>query len=188
MRAKRGMREYTYLGCPLTRNRTPWCFRLCVPDVDGAGDCGRVAPHSMKSRIQQGIEDHKRKLLEAHVGILENIYLAAPCNKHYDPDGVREKLGVAPNQVNDLLGLMGDSSDNIPGIKGVGAPDEPFGRVHRDAAYGVFSKVLGDLEYKVPFLVVDRRVCHLDGVEYRREFARGKGDVYDRPEDLGDFS
>ncbi|MBN2498803.1 MAG: DNA polymerase I [Deltaproteobacteria bacterium] len=40
--------------------------------------------------------------------------------RRYDADGVRDKLGVAPGQVCDLLGLMGDSSDNIPGIKGVG--------------------------------------------------------------------
>ncbi len=35
-------------------------------------------------------------------------------------DGVREKFGVLPGQVIEVLGLMGDTSDNIPGIKGVG--------------------------------------------------------------------
>lgn len=37
-----------------------------------------------------------------------------------DKKGVHNKFGVAPEQVIDVLGLMGDSSDNIPGIKGVG--------------------------------------------------------------------
>lgn len=37
-----------------------------------------------------------------------------------DLEGVREKFGVAPAQVVDVLGLMGDQSDNIPGVKGVG--------------------------------------------------------------------
>ncbi|MBW2719755.1 MAG: hypothetical protein JRD94_14775 [Deltaproteobacteria bacterium] len=32
----------------------------------------------------------------------------------------REKLGVAPGQVRDLLALMGDSSDNVPGVPSVG--------------------------------------------------------------------
>jgi DNA polymerase-1 len=36
------------------------------------------------------------------------------------PDGVVEKLGVAPEKVTDLLGLMGDSSDNVPGVPGIG--------------------------------------------------------------------
>lgn len=35
-------------------------------------------------------------------------------------EGVREKLGVNPNKVIDLKALTGDSSDNIPGVKGVG--------------------------------------------------------------------
>lgn len=38
----------------------------------------------------------------------------------YDADGVFEKRGVNPNRIIDLLALMGDASDNIPGVKGVG--------------------------------------------------------------------
>ncbi len=38
----------------------------------------------------------------------------------YDEDGVRERLGVTPEQVPDLKGLKGDASDNIPGVKGIG--------------------------------------------------------------------
>lgn len=36
------------------------------------------------------------------------------------PDGVREKYGVSPDQFTNFLGLMGDTSDNIPGVPGVG--------------------------------------------------------------------
>ncbi|MBR5231350.1 MAG: DNA polymerase I [Clostridia bacterium] len=36
------------------------------------------------------------------------------------PDRVKELWGVTPAQITDLKGLMGDSSDNIPGIPGVG--------------------------------------------------------------------
>jgi DNA polymerase I len=39
----------------------------------------------------------------------------------YDPDGVVRKMGVKPEQVIDLKALMGDASDNIPGVMGVGA-------------------------------------------------------------------
>ena len=38
----------------------------------------------------------------------------------YDADKVREKWGVGPEQIPDLLALMGDSIDNIPGVPGVG--------------------------------------------------------------------
>lgn len=38
----------------------------------------------------------------------------------YDWDKVYEKLGVFPNQVIDYKALCGDTSDNIPGVKGIG--------------------------------------------------------------------
>jgi len=63
IRPRNGLKDYTYLGCPLTSNQSAWCFRLCRPDTEGHGRCGRLAPHSMKSRIQQGIEDYGKKLL-----------------------------------------------------------------------------------------------------------------------------
>jgi DNA polymerase-1 len=41
-------------------------------------------------------------------------------DKAYDAAGVEERFGVGPDRVADLLGLMGDTSDNIPGVPGVG--------------------------------------------------------------------
>jgi len=38
----------------------------------------------------------------------------------YDIDKVKERYGLNPEQIIDLKGLMGDSSDNIPGVPGVG--------------------------------------------------------------------
>jgi DNA polymerase-1 len=38
----------------------------------------------------------------------------------YDPAAVEERLGVRPDQVPDYLGLKGDTSDNIPGVPGIG--------------------------------------------------------------------
>ena len=38
----------------------------------------------------------------------------------YDAEGVEKKFGVSPERVRDLLALMGDSSDNVPGVPGVG--------------------------------------------------------------------
>lgn len=55
----------------------------------------------------------------------EQIFLFAPQTRNketivYDRDKVEEKWGVPPEKIIDLLGLMGDSSDNIPGVRGVG--------------------------------------------------------------------
>ncbi|KAA0267227.1 MAG: DNA polymerase I [Acidobacteria bacterium] len=38
----------------------------------------------------------------------------------YDREGVIERYGVAPELVPDLIGLKGDTSDNIPGVPGIG--------------------------------------------------------------------
>jgi len=42
-------------------------------------------------------------------------------NKIFDEKAVFEKMGVWPNQIVDYLSMVGDSSDNIPGMKGIGA-------------------------------------------------------------------
>ena len=41
-------------------------------------------------------------------------------NKRIGVDEVKEKFGVPPEKVIEVMGLMGDSSDHIPGVKGVG--------------------------------------------------------------------
>lgn len=41
-------------------------------------------------------------------------------NKFYDDAGVLEKFGVKPGQIRDYLALVGDSSDNIPGVPSIG--------------------------------------------------------------------
>ena len=51
----------------------------------------------------------------------EQVHLIDTMKKMvYDADGVQEKYGVRPDQIIDYLTLMGDSSDNIPGVPKVG--------------------------------------------------------------------
>ncbi|MBE3569288.1 MAG: DNA polymerase I [Bacillales bacterium] len=40
--------------------------------------------------------------------------------EEYTPEHVKEKYGLTPRQIIDMKGLMGDSSDNIPGVPGIG--------------------------------------------------------------------
>lgn len=60
--------------------------------------------------------------------------------KEYNWNAVHEKLGVYPNQVIDYKALRGDTSDNIPGIKGIGEKTavkllEQFGTVDNVLAH-----------------------------------------------------
>ena len=50
-----------------------------------------------------------------------NVQVYDIAKEHWlDETGVREKFGVAPSQIPDLLALHGDHVDNIPGVEGVG--------------------------------------------------------------------
>jgi len=40
--------------------------------------------------------------------------------KVYEPKDVEERFGVPPERVIEIMGLMGDASDNIPGVPGIG--------------------------------------------------------------------
>lgn len=69
-----------------------------------------------------------------------------------DEAAVRQKLGVAPHQVVDLKALTGDSSDNIPGVRGIGPKSavtllEEYGDL--DAIYGALVTVKPSLAKKL---------------------------------------
>lgn len=52
----------------------------------------------------------------------DNVHLLDTMkDKIYHPEDVEEKMGVKPSQIVDYLSIVGDSSDNIPGMKGIGA-------------------------------------------------------------------
>lgn len=59
-------------------------------------------------------------------------------DKRYGEKEVKEKMGVRPDQVIDLLGLTGDSSDNIPGLKGCG----PKTAVQLIENYGTVEEII----------------------------------------------
>jgi DNA polymerase-1 len=57
--------------------------------------------------------------------VSERVQVLAPQSRSGElvpigPAAVRERYGVAPEQMVDLLALMGDASDNVPGVPGVG--------------------------------------------------------------------
>ncbi|MGH8481533.1 MAG: 5'-3' exonuclease H3TH domain-containing protein, partial [Nevskiaceae bacterium] len=55
------------------------------------------------------------QLVNADVKLLDTMK-----NHTLGPAEVKEKFGVAPDRIVDYLALIGDTSDNIPGVKGVG--------------------------------------------------------------------
>jgi DNA polymerase-1 len=62
--------------------------------------------------------------------------------KDYFPQDVKKKLGVMPDKVVDLKALMGDTSDNIPGVRGVG----PKTAVKLLDAYGTLDGIYAHID------------------------------------------
>lgn len=59
-------------------------------------------------------------------------------HKDYGPEEVKERWGVGPDRIHDLLALTGDTADNIPGIPGIG----PKTAVQLLESYGDLESVL----------------------------------------------
>lgn len=55
------------------------------------------------------------QLVQDHVVLWDTMK-----NVRYDAQGVFEKWGVRPDQFIDYLAIVGDTSDNVPGVKGIG--------------------------------------------------------------------
>ena len=61
----------------------------------------------------------------------------------YTPASIQEKYGLTPRQIIDLKGLMGDTSDNIPGVPGVGEKTA-LKLLHE---YGSVEEVLNNIDH-----------------------------------------
>ncbi len=62
---------------------------------------------------------------DAYQLVTDNVTILAPQKGiseiiHYDPDAVQKKLEIPIAKVIDYMALIGDTSDNIPGVKGIG--------------------------------------------------------------------
>ncbi len=68
--------------------------------------------------------------------------------QRYDAEAVQAKFGVAPQQIVDLLALMGDAVDNIPGVNGVGRKTAAALLRHFASVDDLYDKI--DLLPKLP--------------------------------------
>jgi len=91
---------------------------IMEPDVEADDVLGALAQNAAGQGfsviISTGDKD-MAQLVTEHI-ILENTM----SNARMDIQGVFDKFGVKPEQIVDYLALMGDSSDNIPGVPKVG--------------------------------------------------------------------
>ena len=91
----------------------------------------------------------------------------------FDPEGVKEKFGVSPEQVVDVLALMGDSIDNIKGVPGIGEK----GARDLIAAYGSLEGLLAHAGEVTNKRYREGLLAHAEDARQSRELARIRIDV-----------
>jgi DNA polymerase I len=99
------------------------------------------------------------QLVSDRVTILQPTKGVTDLNR-IDPDGVRERYGVGPEQVVDLIALRGDPSDKLPGARGIG----PKKAADLLKQYGTLDAVLADGRFasEAEDLRLYRRIATMD--------------------------
>ena len=118
------------------------CEVFCVPVIGLAGFeaddvIGTLSLKAAEQGLQSIIVTSDKDMLQL---VSENILVldAMKDNTILDERRVEEKMGVKPSQVPDLLGLWGDTVDNIPGAPGIGEK----GAKELIQTYGTLENVL----------------------------------------------
>jgi DNA polymerase-1 len=93
-------------------------------------------------------------------------------NQWLDEEGVKEKFGVPPDMIIDYLALMGDTSDNIPGVPKVG----PKTAAKWLNAYGSLDEIIAKAD-EVKGKVGESLRDHLDAIPLSKELVTIKCDV-----------
>ncbi len=91
----------------------------------------------------------------------------------YDADGVKEKFGVPPDLVVDVLALMGDTIDNIKGVPGIGEK----GAIQLIGQYGSLENLIAHAAEVKHKRYREGLLANIDNARQSRELARIRTDV-----------
>ncbi|MBX6351942.1 MAG: DNA polymerase I [Thermoflavifilum sp.] len=95
---------------------------LQLPEYEADDIIGTIARLSDAAGIETVIVSGDKDLLQL---VSDNVHALLTRKgitevERFDPAAVQARFGITPAQIIDLKGLMGDASDNIPGVPGVG--------------------------------------------------------------------
>ena len=103
------------------------------------------------------------QLIEPGVDMLDTMR-----DRRIGPDQVIEKFDVPPSQLGDVLSLMGDSVDNVPGVPGIG----PKTASKLVKEFGDLESVLAAAPTMKPSKMRDNLIEHADKARLSRELVR----------------
>ena len=126
----------------------------------------RYSEQDMKVFIVSGDKD-MMQLVGENVVIVDTMK-----DKVFDAAAVKEKFGVPPEQVVEIMGLTGDKTDNIPGAPGIG----PKGALRLIEEYGTIENLLQNVDRIKNAKAKECIRLHRDQIIMSRELARIRTD------------
>src|SRR5919112_1139512 len=93
--------------------------------------------------------------------------------KMYDREAVIERYGIPPELIPDFYGLKGDTSDNIPGVPGIG--DKTASQLLQQ--FGTLEEVLANVDQISGAKRKENLVNHADDARVSKELATAKRDI-----------
>ena len=160
---------------------------LCVSGVeadDVIGTLARAASAAGRETVISTGDKDMAQLVDQHVTLINTM-----TDTVLDPAGVEAKFGVPPTLIIDYLALVGDKSDNIPGLPGVGdktatAMLQGVGGV---SALLAQPEKLAELSFRGAKTMAEKLLAHQEQVELSYQLATIKTDV-ELPYQLDDLA
>src|SRR6059058_49653 len=116
-----------------------------------------------KVTIVSSDKDLMQLVEDGHVDMLDTMN-----DRRIDRAYVQEKFGVGPELVGDVLALMGDSVDNVPGVPGVG----PKTATQLIQQFGSLEAVLASTDQITKPKLKQNLIDHADNARLSRELVR----------------
>jgi len=112
-----------------------------IPGYEADDVIGSLAEFARQKGIKVQIVSHDKDLYQLIDD--DRITIYDPVKKiEINEERCREKFGVEPRQIVDYLALVGDSSDNIPGVRGIG----PKGATKLLKTFGTLENIYANLD------------------------------------------
>jgi DNA polymerase-1 len=143
---------------------------LSVPGVEADDTIATLARQAVAAGLQVVICSSDKDLMQLcseQIRLLDTMK-----NKLLGPAEVHEKFGVAPDRLGDLLALMGDSVDNVPGVEGIG----PKTAADLISQYGSIEGVIAHVD-EIKGKKGKTIASSLDAIEISRKLVRLREDV-----------
>ncbi len=145
---------------------------LAIPDVEADDVIGTLAARAAAQGIEVVIASSDKDLMQLVRDPLVSMWHTGR-ERLLDERGVQEVFGVPPEKVTEVLSLMGDASDNIPGCPGIGE------KTAKDliARWGSVAAIYANLEAVVPPRAQRALTEHRGEVELAQRLVRIRHDV-----------